>query len=190
MSKPLITILTVNYNTSDFIELMALAFRKLTKNSYKLIVCDNGSKPEHLLKLVQLEQRDENVETIFRVQSAPGSAGHGEALDILVGMVDTPYFAVMDADATFLTKNWDEKLLAQFNDKVRAAGTPYEKSTDKWHDFPINFCALYESETFFKYDCTFAAGDFLNKPEEDQGYLVRKAYMDNGLAGWVLKASN
>ena len=38
-----ITIVTVNYNTLIFIELMIYSFVKLTRRPWNMIICDNGS---------------------------------------------------------------------------------------------------------------------------------------------------
>ena len=43
MTGELITIVVVNYNTSSFLEISLFALAKLTKNKYKVIICDNGS---------------------------------------------------------------------------------------------------------------------------------------------------
>ena len=118
-----ISILTVNYNTSDFIDVMLYSFSKLTLSPYKVVICDNGSEDKHLVALSKAAQKYENVEVIFRRQSTAGSIGHGEAMDILVSKVDTPYFVTMDSDAVFLLKNWDQHLIKRLNEKVKAIGT-------------------------------------------------------------------
>jgi cellulose synthase/poly-beta-1,6-N-acetylglucosamine synthase-like glycosyltransferase len=180
---PMITIIAINFNTSDFIELQAQAFTQLTKNSYQFWICDNGSNDQHLLHLTKIQQRYPHIELTFRLQSAPGSAGHGEALDLMMKKVRTPYVMVMDADTVMLAKDWDQKMLELFSDQVKAVGTPYEEGVGKPTDFPVNFACLYDAELFRKYHYSFAAGDFLKHPDQDQGYLIRLGFQKMGFAG-------
>ena len=102
--SPVLTILSVNYNTSDFIECMLYCLHKITHNPFKILIVDNFYSGEERLKLKKICSNYDNVETFFRKQSQSGSIGHGEALDILTEKVDTSYFAILDADATFLLK--------------------------------------------------------------------------------------
>ena len=42
-----------------------------------------------------------------------------KVMDILVSKVDTPYFVTMDADCTFLLKDWDEILISKIDGKIK-----------------------------------------------------------------------
>ena len=101
MSKPLITVVSANYNDSIFKELMLYAFRKLTLNSFRIIICDNGSDQKNINILRKLKDNYNNLILIFHDQSIAGSRGHGEALDKMIDMVDTKYTVVMDSDLRF-----------------------------------------------------------------------------------------
>lgn len=183
----LITILCVNYNTSDFIEVMLEAFVKLTASPYKVIIADNGSNKKHLMRLARVAQQHKNLHIIFRKQSLPGSIGHGEAMDLMVDLVDTPYFVTMDADATFLTKNWDLKLLGKLDGNVRAIGT--QAPGQKPKDFPLMFAVLYETEAFNN-----AGAKFLPIITEekllDTGWEIREKFHSAGYRGEILKFKN
>ena len=61
MDNAVITIGTVNYNTSDFIEVLLYALETLTFNPYRVIICDNGSCPKQLIKLKDLARGYKNV---------------------------------------------------------------------------------------------------------------------------------
>ena len=149
--KPLISILTINFNTADFIGLMLKTFEKLTKNSYEVLICDNGSSKKDILKLVKFSQQYSNVTNFFRIQSSPGSIGHGEALDFLIQKVKTPYFVTMDADAAVFFPHWDEVLLSRINQKCKLIGTPIASHEGvKAYDFPNAYCVFYETEAFKK----------------------------------------
>ncbi len=153
--EKLITIITINYNTAEFIDLMLYAFKKLTLNSYKVLICDNGSNDEELLKLVKVVQKYENVEIIFRVQSQAGSIGHAEALDLLIEKVDTKYTVIMDSDCTFLMKSWDKHVIDKISDVVKIVGTPRQTKdshnalTKKvYGDFPSPYAVLFDTDIY------------------------------------------
>ena len=44
-------------------------------------------------------------------------------MNILIDRIDTPYGAILDADATFLKSGWDEILINQLDDKVKIIGS-------------------------------------------------------------------
>jgi len=192
MDNPLTTILTVNYNTSDFIELMLYAFEKLTYYPYKVIVCDNYSSDKEILKIAKVAQKYSNVEVIFREQTQAGSIGHGEAMDLLVSKVESPYFVTMDADCTFLAKDWDKKLISKINGNIKSIGTalPENKVNHKPLDFPLVFAVLYETNTFKKLHPSFMPGDIKQDKSKDTGWQIREKYLSNGYKGIVFKGIN
>ena len=151
MPEPLITILTVNYNTSDFIELILYALRKLTANAYKVSICDNGSTPADLAKLKLMADKSGNVELIFRQQNSSTTA-HGEALDILIEKVNTKYTAILDSDCTFLIKHWDRRLIEYLDDKSKIVGStsPQNRAGARvgGGGFPLPFAVLFETQAY------------------------------------------
>ena len=120
--KNKITVLLVNYNTSKFIEILLYSLQKLTFNSYKVIICDNGSKDIEILKLSKVVTKYKNIDIIFRLQSKIGSVAHGEALDVLIKKVRTKYTVIMDTDCVLLMKYWDKYMIIQM--KSFALGGP------------------------------------------------------------------
>lgn len=142
------TVVIVNYNTSDFIEVILFALAKLTKNAYKVIICDNGSRYRDKRKLKKFVSRYGNVELFFRKQTTSGSMGHGEALNMLIEKIDAPYGVFLDADATFLKKGGDNILVNQLDDKVKIVGCPVVKNPIKPPDFPSVYATLFETDKF------------------------------------------
>jgi|APSaa5957512535_1039671.scaffolds.fasta_scaffold05151_3 hypothetical protein len=187
-----ITILTVNYNTSDFVNLMLFAFERLTKNTYKVLICDNFYNKKEALRIRAVANKYKNVEVIYRKQTQSGSVGHAEAMDILVSKVDTPYFVTMDADCTFLLKDWDEILISKIDGKIKVVGTalPESRINYKPMDFPLVFAVLYETETFNKLKPSFMPGDLKMDKTRDTGWQIRELYLKNGFKGLVFKGVN
>ena len=187
----LLTCLIVNYNTSEFVNLTLEALAKLTRFQFKIIICDNGSKPNDLKKLKNYIHEKENITLIVRKQTIPGSIGHGEALDILVELVETPFFVTFDADATILKKDWDEILLSYISKEVKAVGTPpVTNNKKKPTDFPLAFVALYCTKTYKSLGCRFLPDkqDYLKG--KDTGYMIRERFHAAGFKGHVLTDRN
>lgn len=191
-NKPLITIVTVNYKTADFIELMLYSFQKLTKNSYRVLICDNYSSDQEIVRLGKVVQKYENVEVIFRKQSSFGSIGHAEAMDLLVSKVTTPYFVTMDSDAIFLKHGWDELLIRNLNEKVKVIGTTLPKTAKsaKPVDFPLVFAVLYETKVYQELNPSFMPSDIKKDKSKDTGWEIREKYLQNGFQGFVFESKN
>jgi len=191
-NRPLITIVTVNYKTADFIELMLYSFLKLTKNNYKVLICDNYSSDQEMVRLAKVVQKYDNVEVIFRKQTSFGSIGHAEAMDLLVSKVTTPYFVTMDSDAIFLKKDWDDVLINRLDDTIKVIGTtlPPTAQNTKPIDFPLVFAVLYETETYHRLNPSFMPGDIKKDKSKDTGWEIREKYLADGFQGFVFDAKN
>ena len=191
-SNELLTIISVNYNTTDFIKLMLYSFSNLTINTFKVIICDNGSNEQEKKKLSRILQDHTNVETIFRKQSTPGSIGHAEALDIMVKKVDTKYFVVMDSDCCFLKYGWDIELLEYFNDTVKVVGTslPADSSGGKPIDFPLVFAVMYETSVFKRLRVSFMPNYDNVAKKKDTGWEVKEKYIQDNYRGYTFKSIN
>lgn len=148
MTGELLTAVIVNYNTSDFIGMSLFVLTKLTKNAYKVIICDNGSRYLDKRKLKKIVNKYGNVELFFRKQSTSGSMGHGESLNLLIEKIDTPYGVILDADAAFLKNGWDDILINQLGAKVKIIGCPPVKNPIKPSDFPSVYATLFDTKTF------------------------------------------
>src|SRR4051812_43754525 len=108
--RPELTILMVNYNSHEFILLNLKAISRLTKNTWQVFVCDNGSSEADFRRLRYACSAFPNVTLISRIQTARGSQGHGEALNLLTRFINTPYAAILDADCIPLKMHWDQLL--------------------------------------------------------------------------------
>lgn len=187
--KPRLTILTVNYNSAPFIRFMLDALEKLTFLPYEVIVCDNGSAASDLVLLKNALTNRRNACVYYRQQSQIGSVGHGEALDLICGKVETEYFTVIDADAAFLVKDWDRILIERLTDTIKAIGT--QAAGGKVQDFPHMYGVLFETATFRSLRCSFlpVPGEVID-PHRDTGWMIREKFHAAGLKGVVLKMKN
>ena len=186
MNEPLLTILTVNFNSSDFIETMLYGFQHLTKNSYKVLICDNGSNHEDLLNLKRIEKKYNNTKIFTRIQKLPGSLGHGEALDYLIKKSKSKYTVVMDADCCMLMKHWDQFMINKLDDKVKIVGTTSPKNIQKYkkrigYNFPLPFACLFDTKVYKKLKVSCKARNIKNG--EDTCWEWNSAYLNNGFSG-------
>ncbi|MFA7209286.1 MAG: glycosyltransferase [Parcubacteria group bacterium] len=168
-----LSILIVNYNSSDFINLSLYALRKLTKNPYEVFIIDNGSKVNDYTKLKKYISNYGNT-YLERVDTKlTGSMAHGTALNKLVKNVTTPFFSILDADATWLKKGWDEILINKMTGKIKIIGT--QAPPKKPQDFPLMFAILFETETFKKLAIDFRPNDLTKN--QDTGWEMREKYL-------------
>jgi len=181
-----VSILIVNFNSADFVELSLYALAKLTQNDYKVYILDNGSDKRDYKKLLNVCQRYSQVYLERWETNLRGSLAHGTAINYLVQKVDTPYFSILDADATWLIKNWDEMLIHKLNDKVKVIGT--QAPLPKPQDFPLMFAILFETKTFKKLNIDFRPKR--NTLTEDTGFELKKKYITSGYAGRVITMKN
>jgi glycosyltransferase involved in cell wall biosynthesis len=188
MTEELITVILVNYNTSTFIKINLYAFKKLMKNKYKVIICDNGSRYLDKSKLKKIAGKYSNVELFFRKQSTSGSMGHGEALNLLIENIDTPYGVILDADATLLKKGWDDILIDQFDDKVKIIGCPPVENPIKPTDFPSVYATLFDTKTFKSLKIDMRPKN--PKIGLDTGWEMREKFFKSGYQCKVLESRN
>lgn len=185
-NKIIVSVLIVNFNSSDFIEISLYAISKLTKNYWKAYILDNGSKIKDYKKLEKIIENYDNVILERWETNLRGSIAHGTGLNYLVSKVDTPYFSVLDADATWLMKEWDKILISKIDDRVKVIGT--EASGNKPKDFPLMYAIFFETETFRKLNIDFRPRNVSNL--EDTGWEIREKYLEAGYEGLTLKYKN
>lgn len=186
-----ITICIVNYNSSDFIINTLYCLERLTKNDYKIIIRDNNSRLKDYLKLERKIQKYSNVE-LYRVEDFNylGSMAHGIALNDLVNRIDTKYGVILDADCTFLYKNWDEILINEINKEYPIIGTQNLDRGTKPVDFPLMYAIFFYSDILKKLKIDFRPKDVSEakdiKTTKDTGYELREKFLENGYKGKLL----
>lgn len=181
-----LTILIVTFNSSIFFETIVYVLDKLTYNKYKLLICDNSTSKKEKLEIKRIARKYENIE-IFYLPSLPTqpSFQHGTSLDFLVRKVATPYTVVLDHDAVFLQKNWDQNLISELNSKVKIIGTQAPSNSNKFKDFPLMYAVLFDTKVFQDIKGTFMP----IKPSSglDTGHQLKDLYLSNGYKGKIFE---
>jgi SAM-dependent methyltransferase len=149
---------------------------------------DNASTTSEYKKLQRISRDYPNVSVFRNETKLTGSLAHGTALNQLASKVDTPYFCILDADATWLMKDWDEILINRLDEKTKIIGTQSSLETHKPADFPLIFAMLIETNTFNKLGIDFRPhqGDLT----KDTGHELREKYLAAGYQGKILGIRN
>ncbi len=184
-----LSICTVNYNSSDFILTMLYCLKRITKNNYKVIIRDNNSKKTDYCNLKKNIKKYSNVK-LYRVENfnLNGSKAHAVAINDLITKIDTKYGVILDADFTFLHKNWDEILISEISEEYPIIGTQSSEFSRKPLDFPYVFGILFDFEIFKKLNIDFKPSliDAGSPIIKDTGQKLRELYLKNGYRGKLI----
>jgi len=139
--RPGVTVLTVNWNSSSFVKVLVDAVRASSPASTEILVVDNGSTDD---SRDYFASRDD-VRTVLLSRNF----GHGVALDIGVGHVDTEYLAVLDVDAFPISSDWLDRAIEDLNAGARIVGAHMHRNfvhpcflvtrTQMVHEFDLTF---------------------------------------------------
>ena len=186
MNNPILSILIVNYNSADFIAVSLESLFRLTKNPFQVFIIDNNSKVEDYNKLKKICSKFNTVYLERKEHNLKGSLAHGTALNELIKKVDTPYFSILDADAIWLKKNWDEILINQITEDIKAIGT--QSPPTKAQDFPLMFAVLFETKTFKELNIDFRPEDDVTT--QDTGWELSEKFRQAGFKGKNIEQKN
>lgn len=137
------------YNATGFLDNLLYCLEKLTFSEYKVLICAKATTKRKKQKIEKVSGKYKNVEVFFHNPGTSGSTstGKGSALDILIGRINTKYGVMMDADAVFLKKGWDNILLQHFNDEIKIGGAP--RGSNKFpNTFPDSFLTIFDTQVF------------------------------------------
>jgi hypothetical protein len=190
--SPQITVVTVHYNSFEFVRLMYESFIALTQNKFRMLVCDNGSRLIHKNRLCGYFESRKDVELVFREQGRErASFAHARALDLLLSQVKTEYALVMDSDCVLLAKDWD-RLMVDTMRCCEIIGT----TSDKEHagarigggTFPLPFAMFLRVRTFRSLGVSFMPGEVAQG--QDTAWQLKEAYTKRGLSSCVFDGYN
>ena len=160
----MITVVSVNYHSTDFASLMIDSVRRHSKEEYPILILDNsGDLPEDIGATVT---------------KAGGNCGHGPGLDRIVPQVKTQYTLVLDIDSHVLRAGWEDEFLAILtsDEKVKlisAEGIPTKVFCP--------FVQFFETEYFTKGGFTFREKGMRDCSDLGYGQLYLDVGVDFGL---------
>src|SRR5690348_10055891 len=108
----MVSLITVNWNSYDFLQLLIESVQQFTHIPYELIIIDNSRNPitvegPHIYQFVI----GENI-------------GHGGGLNLGLQKASNEHIIFLDCDTHFLKHNWEDGFLESKCDVVVAKGVP------------------------------------------------------------------
>lgn len=162
----MITVLTVNHNTLDFLKLLVQSVRKFRGQvPTEILVIDNQSTDGS----GEWAAAQPDVEAHL----LPSNTGHGPGLDYGLRLVKTRFVLVLDSDAHLQRSGWDADLIQLYQSEPRQRLIAAKGGVEK----PIHPCFMFFETQFFRSNqFSFVARD---------GYDVgRRIYYDVTEAGF------
>lgn len=182
----MITILIPHYNASRFLDTVLHSVQLLTDSDYRTIICDNGSSDRELKEIYQLVKYPFML--VYNQQTSAGSIGHGEAMNKLLGMVETKYAVFLESDAIFLKKGWDRIMLKELRGKVKAVGCPMPENPLRPTDFPSVFATMFDMDAFRELEIDMMPRDIYQG--QDIGWEMREKFLKAGYQGLCFETRN
>jgi glycosyltransferase involved in cell wall biosynthesis len=162
----MITVLTVNHNTLDFLKLLVQSVRKFRGQvPIEIMVIDNQSTDGSR----EWAAAQPDVEAHLLTSNT----GHGPGLDYGLRLVNTRFVLVLDSDAHLQRFDWDADLIKLYQSEPRCRLIAAKGGVEK----PIHPCFMFfETQYFRSSQFSFVARD---------GYDVgRRIYYDVTEAGF------
>lgn len=110
----LISIVTVNYNSYDFIKAMIESLKLFASRPYELIIVDNSNQG---IEYIDTNQYGPLTQIVLQ-----RNLGHGCGLNIGSRIATSPYIFFLDADCHFLRPGWEDAWLDLIKDADVVAG--------------------------------------------------------------------
>ncbi len=112
-----VTVITVNYNTLDYLRAMVAAVRHFSDRPVRIMVVDNHSSDGSCAWV----RRQGDIDLI----RLPVNILHGPAMDIGILRCRTTHFVALDVDAFPISPSWLEQLLDPLDTDVFVSGASY-----------------------------------------------------------------
>ena len=150
----MISILTVSYNTRDFVKLLCRSVKRFTTWPYELIVVDCNSTDGTREWLA--EQKG------IRLHALPENIKHGPGLDVALSLAQYQYCLVLDSDSHLQRQGWENDLVGLYHadDNTRLVAAKGTADPDSPSAKPIHACFMFfETRVFRDLGMSFIARD-------------------------------
>lgn len=127
-------------NSEDFANFLikTVELTSVVPHSYIFALNKNGVDKEKILSGCDIDAK-----FVERVSNKTSSAGHADALNLLLEKTTSDVSVFVDSDVAFLKFGWDEMLLEELTDNVVMIGSSYHKTDKKPVDRPnVITCAF------------------------------------------------
>lgn len=153
----MISLIVVNFNSYDFLELLVESINIFSKIDYELIVVDNSYVKQNI--------SGNNI----KVFTQENNIGHGAGLNLGVKQAKFPYIMFLDVDVHFLKHNWEDYFLRKIKhcDVIGAKGVESK---------PIRPACMFLKKEFASYDWNSTPGYKGHRITPDGFDVAIKAY--------------
>src|ERR1051326_3391797 len=110
----MISVLTVNYNAPEFIEILLTSIRNTCDHLPPVIIVDNS---QFISKISSYWYNN------LRIFNQKRNIGHGEGINVGLKEAKTEYVLILDSDRHFVESHWSELLLHEIEDVIVAKGS-------------------------------------------------------------------
>lgn len=166
----MISIITVNFNNVDFINLQIRSVKKYTTENYEHIVFDNSTN--------EIAELKNNPDITYYHSSE--NVGHGNGLNFAINQIArSNEILVLDSDAHILNSGWEEqcRLALEGKDLLAARGGELK---------PIRPCTMFfNREIIKKYNLDFAPQPCKDLYIDCGVYNYFKILHDGGKVGYI-----
>lgn len=138
------------YFTNFLIRSIEKTSSKNIKHSYVIAINKPGVRRDVILRDVVID-----VKFVERHSSLALSAGHADALDLLLENIDSNFAVFVDSDVAFLKKGWDVLLFERLNDNVVMIGSEYHPSDGKTLKRPNVIACAFRADIMKKLSVKF-----------------------------------
>ena len=167
------TVLTVNWNTLEYLEVVVEAVRRFSPGT-EIIVVDNASRDDSRSYLKQAP---------VRWLPVPINLGHGPAMDLATRLVGTEYFVTLDVDAFPVSPDWLDVLRGHLEAGIEVVGGRLYRSfahpslmamrTQRFRDRNHTFIrSAWRSSEDFVHGESWDVGELISRREEPNVALI------------------
>ena len=139
----MISVIAVNRNNLEWLELLVKSVRKFTLQAYETIIVDNGSVDGSVAWL----KAQDDIRSVFN----PENRHHGPGLDQALTLAKGEFVMVLDGDAHLMAQDWDYLMLRAYrsgpNVRLVAAKGGEDPAEPKCK--PIHACFQFFERRFF-----------------------------------------
>lgn len=153
-NSELVSIIIVNFQTRDLIELTLGMIKNYTKYPHEIIVVDNGSTDGSVEFLQNQEREHQNLRFVKNKITERGSRAHGLGLDKGLSIAKGSYIVTLDSDAFPVKKGWLSELIKIYKKKPKIKVVGIRKL---WGETELAHptCLLIRKETMIENGLSF-----------------------------------
>lgn len=115
MNRQTVTLVTVTYNSSDYLKRLLDAALSQTYRIDNIVIVDNHSSEEHIVRIKEMTDDKDNVTVIYKDENTGGAGGFETGMQYTFDNIKPDWYWIMDDDACPRENTLEELLKAAEN---------------------------------------------------------------------------